>query len=101
MDLHQQAEDKLIRNTLIAVVTTACVNQNVEYEHLKVKKNGKKRVWSRPLLLERNNLGICPIASSFRNNETINFKRFLKMSEENFEELLKRVSPLIKKMIRC
>ena len=37
MDLHQQAGDNLLKNTLIAVVTTACVIQNVETEHLKAK----------------------------------------------------------------
>lgn len=99
-DDDEQAESELITTTLtvVAVLTTAHV---ITVKNVNKKQKRKKKIWSQPSLLERDSLVGAGYTLgrilSWRNLETANFKKLFKMTAETFNEILHRVSPLIKK----
>ena len=57
----------------------------------------KKRKWAKNCFLQRENFGHRQLLQELRNTEPNDFKNFLRMDVESYNELLQMVEPLIGK----
>ena len=64
----------------------------------KKRKKIKRSIWVKPWLSRRNKLGLDnTLLNEFRNENRDEYKKFLRMSPENFDELLNLILPSIQK----
>ena len=81
------------------VETAAAVIVSIICKRKRKRNKRKKRsVWVKPWLLRRNALGVCnTLMLELRSEELHEYRRFLRMTPEIFDEILHLVEPYIKK----
>ena len=81
-----------------AVIAFAAASTVILHEQSKIKKRRKRKIWVTPWLLERSAFGVYDtLLQKMRLNDIEGYKNYLRMTEENFLEILALVREDIEK----
>ncbi|XP_051579422.1 uncharacterized protein LOC127455506 [Myxocyprinus asiaticus] len=87
----------MINNQCLAAAVAICALSFAVIHAKKKKKKKRRRVWTKPHLRGRGQYGLEILQRQLELNDKSGFRELLRMTADEFEFLLERVSPLISK----